>query len=152
MPISMNERLMMLQKASRAWLDLTRTLSKLTDAQLLRPNAIGTWSGKDVLAHIANWEQVATETIEAAEAGNLDAWPDDAWNSVIDEVNDELLEPWRERSLSDVRQYLEDAHFTLMNLAEASRHAKPDVVVYVTEDHYGQHADDFKLLSQLPRS
>ena len=152
MPISMNERLAMLQTASRAWLDLTRTLSKLTDAQLLRPDTIGTWSGKDVIAHLANWEQVATETIEEAESGNPDAWPDDTWESVIDEMNEELLNPWRDRSMADVRQYLEDAHFTLMNLAETSQHVRPEVVVYVTENHYGQHAEDFQLLAKLPLS
>ena len=151
MTISMAERIAMLQTASKAWLNLTRTLDKLTDAQLLKPHTIGTWSGKDVIAHIANWEQVAAETIEAAEAGNPDAWPDDAWEDVIDEMDDDLLDAWRDSSLADVRQYLEDAHFTLMNLAETSRFVHPDVVIYVTENHYGQHAEDFDLLSRLPR-
>lgn len=152
MPISMNERLAMLQKASRAWLDLKRTLDKLTDAQLLRPGTIGSWNGKDLIAHIANWEQVASESIEEVDGGNPEPWRDDLWESVIHEMNEQLLEPWRDRSLADVRQYLEDAHFTLMNLAETSRHARPDVVVYVTEIHYGQHADDFALLAKLPRA
>jgi hypothetical protein len=152
MTISMDERLAMLQTASRAWLDLTRTLNKLTDAQLLEPNTIGTWSGKDVIAHIANWEQVAAETIADVEAGNPDEWRDDLWIDVIDEMNEELLDPWRDSSLADVRQYLDDAHFTLMNLAETSRFARPDVVVYVTDTHYGQHAHDFRLLAKLPRS
>ena len=151
MPISMDERLAMLQTASRAWLDLTRTINKLTDAQLLKAGAIGNWSGKDILAHIANWEQIATETIEGMETGNSNRWRDDLWFDVIDEMNEELLDPWRETSLTDVRQYLEDAHFTLMNLAETSRFARPDIVVYVTETHYSQHADDFRILAKLPR-
>ncbi|HYI16907.1 MAG TPA: ClbS/DfsB family four-helix bundle protein [Thermomicrobiales bacterium] len=151
MPITMNERLDMLQQVSRAWLDLTRTLSKLTDAQLLQPDTIGHWSGKDVLAHLANWEQIAAETIEEAEAGNPDAWPEDAYHSVVDEMNDSMLEPWRDRSLADVRQYLDDAHFTLMNLAETSPHVRPDLVVYLTATHYAEHADDFRLLATLPR-
>ncbi len=152
MTISMDERLKMLQIASRAWLDLTRTLNKLTDAQLLKPNAIGSWSGKDVIAHIANWEQLAAETIEEAEAGNPGAWRDDLWIDVIDEMNEELLDPWRDSSLADVRQYLDDAHFTLMNLAETSRFVRSDPVIYVTATHYAQHADDFSLLATLPRS
>ena len=151
MPISMDERIAMLQTASKAWLNLTRTLNALTDARLLRPNTIGSWSGKDVIAHIANWEQVAAETIEEAEAGNPNAWHEDAWNDVIDEMNEELLGPWRDSSLADVRQYLEDAHFTLMNLAESSRFSQPNVVVYVTDDHYSQHTADFNLLATLPR-
>jgi len=152
MPISMNERLAMLQTASRAWLDLSRTLAKLSDAQLLKPNTIGTWSGKDLIAHIANWEQVATEAIEAAEAGDPDAWPDVDWDDDIDEMSEDLLDLWRDRSLADVRQYLEDAHFTLMNLAEASPHVRPDIVVFVTETHYNRHADDVARLAKLPRS
>jgi hypothetical protein len=152
MTISMDERLKMLQKASRAWLDLTRTLNKLTDTQLLKPNTIGSWNGKDMIAHIANWEQIAAETIEGVEAGHPDAWRDDLWIDVIDEMNEDLINPWRDRSPAEVRQYLDDAHFTLMNLAETSRFARPDIVVYVTETHYSQHADDFHLLAKLPRT
>ena len=152
MAITMNQRITMLQTASRAWLDLSRTLKGLTDGQLLAPNSIGIWSGKDVIAHIANWEQLAAETIDAASAGNANAWRDDAWEDVIDEMNEELLEPWRHASLAEVRQYLDDAHFTLMNLAETAAVVRPDVVVYVTRDHYEQHAEDFVTLSRLPRS
>ena len=152
MPISMEERLAMLQTASRAWLDLTRTLNALTDAQLVKPNTIGSWNGKDVIAHIANWEQVAVEAIEEIEAGNPEAWRDDLWIDVIHQMNEELLNPLRDRSLADVRQYLDDAHFTLMNVAETSRFARPDIVIYVTATHYGQHAGDFDLLAALRRS
>jgi hypothetical protein len=151
MTISMKARLAMLQQVSRAWLDLTRTLGRFSDAQLLRPNSIGIWSGKDLIAHIANWEQIAAEVIEEAEAGNPYAWPDDAYHSVVDEKNAAMLEPWCNRPLVDVRQYLDDAHFTLMNLAESSAHVRPDLVIYLTETHYAEHADDFRVLANLPR-
>lgn len=151
MSLSMHERIAMLQTASRAWLELTRTLNRLTDAQLLAANTIGSWSGKDLIAHIANWEQLAAEAIEEMEARNLDAWRDDGWGPVIDEMNADLLDPWRASSLADVRQYLEDAHFTLMNLAETSRFARPAIVIRVTADHYLRHAEDVEVLSTRPR-
>lgn len=151
MPVPMDQRLTMLQRASRAWLDLTRTLKNISDNQLQQPNTVGHWSGKDVIAHIANWEQLAAETIEEQEAGQPDPWRDDAWEPVIHEMIEELLEPWRKQSMADVRQYLEDAHFTLMNLAETSRFARPDVVIYVTATHYAQHDADFQLLMKLPK-
>jgi hypothetical protein len=151
MAISMEDRLTMLQAASRAWLNLSRTLKALTDAQLLKPNTIGTWSGKDVIAHIANWEEFAADAIEEIDAGNPAAWRDDLWIDVIDEMNEELLDPWRDSSSAEVRQYLEAAHFRLMNLAERSPSARPAIVTYVTATHYDQHAEDFRTLARLPK-
>ena len=66
-------------------------------------------------------------------------------------MNEELLDSWRDRSIADVRQYLEDAHFTLMNLAERSLSVQPAIVAEVTSEHYRQHADDFRLLANLPK-
>jgi hypothetical protein len=55
MPMSIDERLDMLQKASRAWLELTRLLDRIPEAAMNQPGTVGDWSGRDLLVHIASW-------------------------------------------------------------------------------------------------
>jgi hypothetical protein len=145
MPMTIDERLEMLQQASRNWLELKRVIDRLSDDQLTRPNTIGSWSGKDVLAHITAWEEVGIDVIREMEAGNSEQWPDDG-DDVIDELNEELLEPYRELTVAEVRAALNEAHFTLMQLAETSPDIRSETVLEVTADHYPQHIEALRSL------
>ncbi len=48
---------------------LERVLAKIDDAAMLEPDAVGQWSAKDVLAHIACWDKTDRGWIEAAARG-----------------------------------------------------------------------------------
>jgi hypothetical protein len=143
--MTLDERLDMLQRASAGWLQLTRLIDRIPPAALLRPNTIGTWSGKDLLAHLGNWEEVALGMLAEIEAGGAEQWPE----GDSDTVNERLLAPFRERSLEDVREYLQSTHFRLMDAAERAQLISPRLVLEVTSDHYALHDDDLKSL--LPR-
>jgi hypothetical protein len=147
MPITFDERLDMLQAASRAWLELKRVIDRLSDADLTRPNPIGTWSGKDVLAHIATWEALAIEVVQAMDAGQPEQWPD-MDDDRLDALNAELIEPWSRAPLADVLDYFESTHFTLMDLAERSPSITRSILLDNTADHYQQHLDDLRSLSR----
>lgn len=146
MAISKNKRLDTLQKASKGWLDLKRLVDAIPDEALTRPNTIGTWSGKDVLAHLGNWEEEGIAIVERMDDGEPEQWPEKTDGS-FDAWNEEHVAPWRERSLAEVREYLQDAHFSLMDLAERSQNAKPEIVLPVTSEHYEKHLDDFLQLT-----
>ncbi len=143
MPISFDERLDMLQKASKAWVELQRAIRPLSDTDLTRPNTIGTWTGKDLLTHLANWEELGIGVLEDMEDGGQPEWPH---ADELDAVNAEMLEPWRGRSLDEIRAYLEQTHFALMDLAERSQAITPHVLLSVTANHYAQHLDDLRRL------
>src|SRR5438552_18593966 len=51
--------------------ELDSLYGQLTDAQLGQPGTLGTtdWAGKDLMGHIAFWEELALETIDAWRAG-----------------------------------------------------------------------------------
>jgi hypothetical protein len=49
--------------------ELELLLSRLTVAEMNQPGAVGVWSVKDALAHIAFWERYATNVVKAARNG-----------------------------------------------------------------------------------
>jgi hypothetical protein len=56
--------------------ELELLVSRLSVAQMNQPGAVGSWSVKDVLAHIAFWERYAADIVRAArcsETPQLDA-------------------------------------------------------------------------------
>jgi hypothetical protein len=61
-------------RAGRA--SLRGLLSELSEAQMVAPNAVGTWSVKDLLAHLVVHEQRALEELDCALRG--EPMPDDA--------------------------------------------------------------------------
>jgi hypothetical protein len=146
MPMTFDERLDMLQRASRAWLELKRVTDRLSDTQLTRPNTYGSWSGKDVLAHLAAWEEVGIDVIREMEAGNPEQWPDS--DDMIDEFNAELLEPYRDLTAAEIRAALQETHFTLMQLAETAPDIRPDTILSVTADHYSEHVEALRALGR----
>jgi uncharacterized damage-inducible protein DinB len=49
--------------------ELELLVARLNVAQMNQPGAVGVWSVKDVLAHIAFWERYGTNVIKAARRG-----------------------------------------------------------------------------------
>lgn len=144
MPMTFDERLDMLQIAARAWLELKRLADSISDERLERPNTIGSWSGRDMLGHLAGWEAIGINIIEQLnERGEYDKLG--ISTETIDAFNEEMLIPYRALSTADVRQALEDTHYALMHLAEHSEADRvAEVVLDVTRDHYSKHLPDLR--------
>lgn len=147
MSMTFDEKLEMLQEASRSWLELKRIIDRIPDQAMNRPNTVGTWSGRDLLVHIANWEEVAIDVIEEIEAGGEASWPE----ADTDELNAEMLEPYRDNTLEEALEYLESTHFALMDVAEDASLITPDVVLGVTSRHYEKHLPDFQTIANFRR-
>lgn len=145
MALTVDERLDMLQRASRAWLELRRLVDAIPDAALERPGTIGSWSGRDLLAHIASWEREGARVIRDLDAGEPAEWPND---SQTDAWNEAQVEGWRSLRLEQVQQWAQDEHFELMNLAETSPEIAPDILLSVTAEHYAEHLDDVRKLAK----
>lgn len=147
MPMTVDERLDMLQSASRAWLELRRLLDAIPDEVMERPHTVGSWTGKDLLGHLAGWEALAIDIInELDERG--DSTPLAVNPETIDVLNEEMLVPYRALPTSEVRRALEDTHLALMDVAERSPDVRADIVIHVTRDHYNEHVDDVRRLAR----
>ena len=49
----------LLRRIAAAWQDLLAACDGLSDAALLEPGVTGTWSVKDIIAHVTVWEAEA---------------------------------------------------------------------------------------------
>ena len=143
MTITLQERLDILQEISGSWLDLLKAIRSLSDADLVRPNTIGQWSGKDVMGHITFWERHLLDGITTAEAGQN---PDE-----IDDFETANLIAAKEMSslsLDEIRARFNDTHDALMQALETTPLLTRDRVEGSTFGHYAEHAADFRAIKR----
>jgi uncharacterized protein (TIGR03083 family) len=102
-------------QAARA--ELNETLSGLSEEELTREAAVGEWSVKDALAHLAAWTGEAAMAVERAargeEVGALIAGSVDEWNA-------RRVEERRRLPLVDVVQEFNETHDRLLAALQAA--------------------------------
>ena len=98
---------------------LEKNLEGLREEQMQQPGVVDEWSVKDVLAHLAHWESLMPGWVEAARQGvNVQTpAPDLTWKQ-LDIFNQRIYTQYRNMPLDEVRQYFQDAHTELMQMAE----------------------------------
>jgi hypothetical protein len=133
------------ERAHAVWSALRAATFALTDEQLERPNTIGSWSGRDLMVHIANWEEAAAQAIRDLDAGRpLDPIHDsDASDADLDTWNEAHVAPYRAVSLAEAKRYFEQAHATLLETIRASPNVYPRIVM----SSYLYHLDDLLTLA-----
>ncbi len=85
-----------IERERSAWENL---LAEVGESRMLEPGAVGDWSFKDLVAHLAAWDVRDLDRLEAAAHGQPEpapAWPadrqgDDEINAWIQEQNADLL-------------------------------------------------------------
>jgi hypothetical protein len=151
MAISKKKRLQLLKDVSAAYLQLRKTISSLSDAELMKPDTAGKWSGKDVIAHIADWEGVYMGILRDRDAGRPENWPtEDDTEEALDTWNEAQVIAKADWSLDKVREYLEQTHADLMELLERARDIDPDEAIEYTKYHYSMHYDDLMACRAKP--
>ncbi len=126
-------------------------LAPLSEAQLTTPGALGTWSIKDVLAHLTAWHEMGAKEYQAVAQGRQ---PLIEPEGDVDQVNARLIEPYRTQSLAQVQVAFRTAYQQVVaaleslsetDLFEEDRfpwrdgHALWEGVAYNTFAHYDEH-------------
>ncbi len=99
--------------------DMLEALSGLGEEDLLRPNAVGKWSVKDLLAHIASWDE---EVLRVIQAFAMQAEPQFSYS--VSDRNDfavwnaEEVEHRRHHTLDQTRTEFENARRDLIQVVE----------------------------------
>lgn len=99
--------------------ELHDALVGFSEEDLVRPNAIGKWSIKDLLAHIASWDEEILRVIQA-----FAMQPEPHYSTVISDRNDfsvwnqEQIEARREQSLQQTMAEFENARRDLIQVTE----------------------------------
>jgi hypothetical protein len=65
--------------------ELERVVAAVDEERMTQPGSFGTWSFKDVLAHLTGWRQVTAERLEAGLRGKEPVFP---WPAHLDEDHD----------------------------------------------------------------
>lgn len=91
-------------EADYMWLE--SLVASIPDAQLCAEPSGGGWSIKDIMAHVAAWEQICARWLAACTRG---ATPNPS-ERIEDWVNDRLYRENRDRSLAEVQALVRQAH------------------------------------------
>ncbi len=111
-----DEAVVRLRAARKELLD---SLAGISEEDILRPNAVEKWTLKDLLGHIAAWDE---ESLRVIQAFAMQAEPKYSYS--ISERNDyavwnaEQIEVRRERKLEQIRDEFENARRDLIQVIE----------------------------------
>ena len=145
-----------LEEERDAWRPF-EALDALTDEQLARPVvAAHGWSGRDLMAHMAAWQDVALAIARELAVGesspSLERMDAD-WEARGDDVNAELQARWAALPLSEVRRRARDIPGELrgyLTVVPESRWVKDprhmEAFVAETLEHYEDHLADLRAI------
>lgn len=110
------------ERVDGSWGVLQDAIAGVPDERLLEPRAIGDWSVKDVLAHVAYWD-------DPVRVGDED------WQAANERVFAERAD-WPP---AQVRAELEAAHGRMLAALETKTDVDPD-----DWEHYAEHAAEIR--------
>src|SRR5437868_4364618 len=89
---------------------LDALFDQLSNDQLTQPATIGDWAAKDLMGHIAFWEELALRTLDLARAGQSALPP----GATADVLNAQNQAEWSHRSATELRARAASAHEALL--------------------------------------
>ena len=106
-------RTRLLKTIETAWQNLLAACEGLSDADLLEPGVTGTWSVKDIIAHVTVWEDEALSHLPAVLAGRRPPRYS-VTHGGINAFNAQMTQRNRGMSLSEVLSRRDDTHTRLV--------------------------------------
>ena len=140
-------RLQLLNRIDTAWEALKASYVGLSDSELLEPGVTGTWSVRDIIAHVTWWEEEAlTHLPRILEGGKPPKYS--IMYGGIDAFNAQMTEEKRNLSLSEVLKQRDETHSRLIDfiqnvpedqIAQETRFRRR--LRLDTYSHYPKHAE-----------
>jgi hypothetical protein len=98
---------------------LEKTLEGLTPAQMTQPGVIGKWSVKDILAHLAAWEQLFIGWYQAGLRGETPPVPAPGftWHE-MGKLNESIFEQYHPTNPEDVQSWFASSYRQVLQLVE----------------------------------
>ena len=103
----------LLKQLEKAWAAIKESYAGLSDSQLTESGVMGNWSVKDILAHVATWEEEALKYLPLIITGGRP--PRYTRYGGIDAFNAQMTEQKRGLALSDVLGQLDETHRRLLD-------------------------------------
>jgi hypothetical protein len=105
----------MLSRINEGWEKLQNWLSTLTDEQLGDVTDAAGWTVKDHLMHLTIWEDGIEALLQKESRHKRMGLSDETWDkSDVDEINDTLRQPYKDKPLSEIRRLTNEIHQRLL--------------------------------------
>jgi hypothetical protein len=102
-----------LDKINTAWQELLASTQGLTAEQMIQPGVTGSWSVKDILAHVSGWEEECLKYLPLIlQGGRLPRYS--VMYGGIDAFNARMTHLRESLSLDEVQRMLYETHQSLM--------------------------------------
>lgn len=138
-----------IERMDTSWRAFLATLDGIPEDRLEEPGAVGEWSVKDVLGHIAFWDAQAIEALRRRLAGEPDRDVD--WQA----MNDAAAAERAGRPLSAAWDELHQTHQRLQRAVENAVKHDPTMDATVcgclkedAYEHYDEHATEIRAWRQ----
>jgi DinB superfamily len=140
------DRQKLLQQLDKAWAIFKESYAGLSDSQLTEPGVTGSWSVKDIIAHVTWWEDEALKHLPLIITGGRPPRYSTKYGG-IDAFNAQMTEQRHSLSLSVVLRQMDETHRRLIDYVHSApeeqctretrfrRRLRLD-----TYSHYPQHA------------
>lgn len=107
-----------LQRLDTAWSEFKASYAGLSSRALLVPGVQGTWSVRDIVAHVTTWEEEALAHLPTVAAGGRPPRYSTTYGG-IDAFNALMTERKRQLTLEAVLQQFDDVHQRLVDYVSA---------------------------------
>jgi hypothetical protein len=104
----------LLKRLDKAWIELKRSISFLSDEQLVQTGVVDNWSIKDILAHVTTWEEEALKHLPHVIEGKRPPKYSDLYGG-IDGFNALKSRENEAYSLAEVLNRLDEVHSRLVS-------------------------------------
>lgn len=132
----------LLQRIDHSWSAFLTSLDNLTEDQLLEPNVVGVWSLKELLGHIAFWDDLGRENAALALSGQARDYDN------FEDLNQADHTARQGRTLAEERAAMHQAHAALVadleERAELDAAAIDAAIAGATYEHYDEHLADVR--------
>ena len=133
----------LIDRTERQWQAWVEAVDGIPDERLAEP-MVGHWSAKDLLGHVAFWEDWVIGDCQRILAGEPDSGED------MDPVNQGQVEETKNASVAEQKRYRDEAHARLMaflGTIPADTPLFPQLVKaleWETYAHYDEHAAEVR--------
>lgn len=130
--------------------DLSAALAGADPTLLTVPGLVGTWSAREVVAHLAHWADWASTCLEAAAEGRLEGLASDNWDvdgqnaDVADEVASLTMSAVRDREATSYERLVERLAAldpALLEMPAPWGGTVEGIVIENGPGHYAEHAE-----------
>jgi hypothetical protein len=124
-----------LARIDREWLRFLPSLDGLTEEQAAQSGVAGYYSVKDLIAHLAWWEDQTRDVVATGNDPDID----------VEALNDEIYAANKDVSFAELRQRMIDGHDRAVATFAAAPNLTEDDVKDDTWEHYEDHGNQIRV-------